>query len=311
MFFTVNMMAKRLRIHSVLKLICVGMLTILSAKGQTDPVILKVAAVQFRSSYDISDNLKRITAVLDRLAADNVRVAVFPECALTGYTLAPSMPTPETALAAAEKDLQRTCSERKIAAVVGTVYKANGHAWDAADVINSRGELVERYGKMHLAGEGWAVPGNHIAYFDLEGIPSTVIICHDERYPEMVRLAALAGARIVYYVSAESSLKEESKLAPYRAQMMARAVENSVYVVAANDPANYDLTGSHGQSRIIGKDGNILQEASIFGKDILISTLKLSSSEPNWTSEVLVGPMGAWWRSGLDWMMQKRHEPLQ
>jgi len=184
-------------------------------------------------------------------------------------------------------------------------------------VVNSRGEMVERYGKVYLAGEKWAVPGNHIAFFELEGIPSTVFICHDERYPELVRLPAAAGARVVYYVSSESSLKEESKLAPYRAQMMARAVENSVYVVAANAPANYDLTGSHGQSRIIADDGNILQEASFFGEETLVSILKLapgtraSPMTSGWPMRILNGPLGDWWRSGIDQMMKNRHQQLE
>ena len=265
---------------SAWKWILVSLLVVLPAVGQTPSVELKVAAVQFRSSFDIQDNCKRIIEALDRLSAEHVQVAVFPECALTGYRVA-DMPTPEAVIASAEEALRQTCRDKKIGAVFGSVYKVNGHAYDAAVVINSRGELVERYGKIYLAGEKWAVPGNHIAFFELEGIPSTVLICHDERYPELVRLPAAAGAQVVYYVSAESSLKEESKLAPYRAQMMARAVENSVYVVAANAPANDDLTGSHGQSRIIARDGNILQEASIFGDETLISILKPAPGRPH------------------------------
>jgi len=235
---------------------------------------------------------------------------VFPECALTGYFLGADIPTPASVIAAAEDKLRQTCRDKKIGAVFGSVYKVNGHTYDTAVAVNSRGEMVERYGKIYLAGEKWAVPGNHIAFFELEGSPSTVIICHDERYPELVRLPAVAGAQVVYYISSESSLKQESKLAPYRAQMMARAVEDSVYVVAANAPANYDLTGSHGQSRIIARDGNILQEASIFGDEALISILKLMSGTPPWQMKLLKGPMADWWRSGIDQMIKNRHKQL-
>lgn len=288
----------------------VCLLAVLPAPGQTPSVELKVAAVQFRSSFDINDNVKRMSEALGKLSADHVQVGVFPECALTGYYLV-DMPTPEAAIAAAEEELRQTCRDKKIGAVFGSVCKVNGHAYDTAVVVNSRGELVERYGKIYLAGEKWAVPGNHISFFELEGIPSTVLICHDERYPELVRLPAAAGARVVYYVSAESSLKEETKLAPYRAQMVARAVENSVYVVAANAPANYDLTGSHGQSRIIAGDGNILQEASMFGEETLISILKLSAGTPAWPMKMLNGPWADWWRSGIDQMMKNRHKQLE
>jgi predicted amidohydrolase len=270
----------------------------------------KVAAVQFRSSFDVSANCKRMSDLLNQLASEGVKVAVFPECALTGYYLGPTLPIPENEIAEAEERLRQTCRNRSIAAVFGSVYKVNGHAYDVAVVFNSRGELAERYGKIYLAGEKWAAPGNHLAYFELEGVPSTVIICHDERYPELVRLPAMQGARIVYYVSSESSLKEESKLVPYRAQMMARAVENSVFVVAANAPANNDLTGSHGQSRIIAQDGNILKEASIFGEDILISTLTLTI-KPKLPLNSLNGPLADWWCSGVEWMMKNRHQQLE
>src|SRR5512142_3558477 len=113
--------------------------------------------------------------------------------------------------------------------------------------------------------------------FGLDGGPSTVIICRDERYPEFVRLPALEGARVAYYISSESGMREESKLVPYRAQMMARAVENGVFVVAANSPADARnlAASSHGQSRIIGQDGNILKEASYFGEDVLVDTLSI------------------------------------
>ena len=175
-------------------------------------------------------------------------------------------------------------------------------------VFDSHGELIERYGKVMLAGEKWAVPGNHVAFFELEGVPSTVIVCHDERYPELVRLPAIAGARMIYYVSSESGISEESKLAPYRAQMMARAVENGMYVVPSNTPADpQNNRVAHGQSRIIKNDGNILKEASFFGEDILTETL---SVKPGKLERPLEGLLGNWWREGVDRMMENRHRPL-
>lgn len=279
--------------------------------AQSLPHNLKVAAVQFRSHLNIQDNCRRMIEFLHALSAQGVQVAVFPECALTGYALK-TIPASPSEIAKAERRLEKTCRDRKIAAVFGTAYKVNGHAYDAADVVDSRGELIERYGKIYLAGEKWATPGNHIAYFDLDGIPSTVIICHDERYPELVRLPALAGARILYYISSESSLKEPSKMIPYRAQIEARAVENGIFVVASNAPANPDLTGSHGQSRIVGPDGNIIKEASVFGEDVLISTLDLSLSSKTGESarDSFRGPLGWWWRSGMAWMMKNRNRRL-
>jgi hypothetical protein len=38
------------------------------------------------------------------------------------------------------------------------------------------------FSKIHLTGERWCTPGHHISYFELEGVPSTVMICHDEQF---------------------------------------------------------------------------------------------------------------------------------
>jgi len=282
-------------------------LAALPMAGADAGVKLKVAAVQFRSSFDVQQNSERIAAHLRRLAGDGVQVAVFPECALTGYDTRPAFAPSAVEIEIAEKQLQKTCRDTKIAAVIGSVYKVNGRAYDAAVVLDSHGAMVERYGKVYLAGEEWATPGNHVAYFELEGVLSTVIICHDERYPELVRLPALKGARIIYYISSESGMREEHKLQPYRAQVMARAVENGMFLVQANAPANPDLSGSHGQSKIIASDGNVLKEASFFEEEILVETLAI---QPGNLQRPLEGLLGQWWSQGLDSMMNNRRRQL-
>jgi predicted amidohydrolase len=134
----------------------------------------------------------------------------------------------------------------------------------------------------------------------VKGVPCSIIICHDERYPELVRLPVLAGARVVFYLSHESPITQEHKLAPYRAQIQARAAENSVFVVHANAPANADATGSHGQSRVIDPDGNLMHEASMFKEEILSADLELTRAHAGNARRSLSGaPLAGWWREGL------------
>ncbi|MBI4889678.1 MAG: carbon-nitrogen hydrolase family protein [Acidobacteria bacterium] len=271
-------------------------------------VPLKVAAVQMRSTFDVSANAAFIAGQLEKLSAQGVQVAVFPECALTGYTTRADFRFDAAAVAQAEAEIIRLCAKLRIAIVLGTVYPAGGKLFNAALIVNSRGEVVERFGKLQLAGEKWATPGNHMALFELEGVLSTVIICHDERYPEFVRIPALAGARVVYYISHESGMKSESKLPGYRAQMMARAVENQIFAVAANAPGNVqDNSGSHGQSRIILPDGNILKEASYYGADVLVETLSI---QPGKLTRPLEGVTAEFWKRGLAQLMNDRRRKL-
>ena len=100
---------------------------------------LKVAAVQFRSSFDVKKNCERIGAHLQRLAAAGVQVAAFPECALTGYDTGAEFAPSSVEVEAAEKQLAQACRTSKIAAVIGSVYKVNGHVYDTSRIQFARG----------------------------------------------------------------------------------------------------------------------------------------------------------------------------
>jgi predicted amidohydrolase len=263
------------------------------------PKTLRVAAVQMRSCRDLQANVAATIRLLRQCAADGIQVAVFPECALSGYFDDAIAGITAPQLADAEARVAQACRELGIAAVVGTPVRDGEKLYNSALVIDAGGKIVERYHKIQLA-ERWPTPGDHLSVFRLCGVPCSIIICHDERYPELVRLPVLAGARVVLYLSHESPLREESKLGPYRAQIQARAVENTVYVVHANAPANGDATGSHGQSRLIAPDGNILQEASMFREEIVAATLELSrASAANARRSLTGAPLARWWQDGL------------
>lgn len=263
------------------------------------PKSLKVAAVQFRSCRDLDKNVAGITAQIRRLGKVGVRVAVFPECALTGYFEDVVKATSAARLAEAERRVADACREAGVYAVVGTPHRDGVKLYNSAAVIDPSGRVIERYHKIQLA-ESWPTPGDHLSVFRVDGLPCSVIICHDERYPELVRLPVLAGARVVFYISHESGIRQESKLGPYRAQIQARAVENTVYVVHANAPANDDLSGSHGQSRVIAPDGNILGEVSLFGEEVVTAELALrKATATNALNSLRRGPVTDWWKEGV------------
>jgi predicted amidohydrolase len=73
-----------------------------------------------------------------------------------------------------------------------------------------------------------------------------------------------------------------------------------VYVVQANAPANKDNSGSHGQSRIIGPDGNLVDEATIYGEDVVTATLEIGKANGRLAeNSVQRGPLGDWWTEGI------------
>jgi predicted amidohydrolase len=264
---------------------------------------LRVAAVQMRSTRDLDANVTHTIELLAKAAADKVQLAVFPECSVSGYFEDVVRKLTPRQLEAAEARIAAACKKHKIWAVVGMPVRAGGKLYNSAVVIDDTGKVRERYHKVQLA-ERWPDPGDHLSVFRVHGVPCCIIICHDERYPELVRLPVLAGARVVLYLSHESGLAQENKLGPYRAQVQARAVENSVFVVHANAPANADASGSHGQSRLVGPDGNLLAEASMFREEVLSATLDLRQATAVNARRSLSGPLGAWMRDGLKLVRQ-------
>lgn len=269
------------------------------APGET----LRVAVVQIRSGPDLRANVAKINTRLAECAARRAEIAVFPECAVSSYAKEAILALKSDALAAAEKEIAAACRAHGIAAVVGVPQLRAGRWFNCALIIDRRGEVIGRYDKVHLAGQDlqWnCVGGTGLPpVFSIGGTRASVIICHDSRYPELCRLPVIAGARVVFYLSFEAALVKESKMAPYRAQVQARAVENNVFLVHANAPADDLRTGSHGQSRIVGPDGNLLQEASQLQEEVLVADLDLKEATAKWALDSLNGPQAEWWRAAL------------
>ena len=73
-----------------------------------------------------------------------------------------------------------------------------------------------------------------------------------------------------------------------------------MYIVHTNAPANEDTTGSHGQSRVVAPDGNILHEASMFGEEVVTADLDLGrATAANALKSLSRGPLTEWWKEGL------------
>jgi predicted amidohydrolase len=267
--------------------------------AENAPPQLPVAVVQFRSGADLDDNVARHCNHIRRCARDGTRVVVFPECSVTGYSTK-AVPPDAAQLARAEASIAAAAKESAVNAIIGIPTRSGGVVYNSAVVIAPDGRVIERYHKVHLAGEKWAIPGDHLSVFRLDGIPCSIIVCHDERYPELVRLPVLVGARIVFYISCESGLSAPRKMGPYRAQIQARAVENGVFVLHANAPADRATKdGSHGESRIVAPDGNIVCEAGIYDEDTLCATLDLKLATRGNALQSPNSPfLRRWWEEG-------------
>ena len=242
---------------------------------------LRVAACQMCTGEDVEENASRVVASLKECASRGAEVAAFHEGVLYGYSCRPGFwrGFDHGRILRAERRIIRACKRYGIAAVVGSTHLEGKTRYNSLLIVDCDGSLRGRYGKIHLAGEKWCAPSQNLPVYNLCGVPCCFLICHDVRYPELVRLPAAAGARICFFCSCESPVLQERKLSAYRAMPISRATENSIYLVMTNAPADPDnirrAGSSHGESKVIHPDGNVLAEAGIFTDETVMWDIDL------------------------------------
>jgi omega-amidase len=246
---------------------------------EKDKGCLRVAACQILNSPEVDKSAKKVVGWMEAAAKDGVDVVAFPEACLCGYAGGDYWKTAQPGdFKAAEILVIEASSRLNIAAILGTVHWEGDRIYNDLLVIDKGGVVRGRYSKTHLA-EEWPVPGKHLPVYEVAGVKSCFIICHDVRYPELVRLPAIAGAQICYFSSHESGLGQEHKLSAYRAMPISRATENSIFCVMANAPTDpKTMRGSHGNSKIIHPDGNVLLEAGYFEERLVTATIRVSDA---------------------------------
>ena len=240
---------------------------------------MRVSACQISTGPDIGESSEKIIEWIGRASGEDMDIVAFPEATLCGYTCDPSYweEVDPGEFADAENAIIEASREMDIGLVLGTAHRDGGDWYNDILAIDRGGEVRGRYSKTHLA-ESWSTPGRVLPIYELAGIKSCFLICHDIRYPELVRLPAISGAQLCYFCSNESGLVSEHKLSAYRAMPIARATENGIFLVMANAPADRDNIASgsqsHGNSKVVHPDGNVLAEAGHFEETLVAATIE-------------------------------------
>ncbi len=237
---------------------------------------IKIAICQILTDHDAGRSAAQIVKWLGLAAKAGADVAVFPEVAVCGYPREKDFPESVgvEALRAAHRRIVRASKRHDIAAVVGTARRSERGWHNSLLIVDKGGHLRGHYDKIHPA-EIWTIPGDRLPVYTLAGVPSCFLVCFDWRFPELVRLPAAAGAQVCYCCAYHNDPTYEHKMSAYAALPIARAAENTIYFVSATPPAAAaDIhAGSHGRSRIIDPDGNILAEGGVFGDQLVMAEI--------------------------------------
>lgn len=205
---------------------------------------------------DISLNLQNARDGLSRLSGEGVELALLPEmwsCGFDYKRLADHVAETPAIL----QELAGIAARCKMI-IAGSIPEQSGESiYNTLYIIGKNGGIIGTYRKAHL----FSVTREH-EYFEPGARCATCgsdigvlgpVICYDIRFPEFSRALTLKGAEILI-VSAQWPKK---RIDHWRTLLSARAIENQVYVIAANrcgkDPGLY----YGGYSCIIDPRGNV------------------------------------------------------
>src|SRR6266487_2714856 len=254
---------------------------------------LQIAAVQMKFRPAIGQNVEQIVEQIHSAARAGADVILFPECAVTGYRrdfkgLKPGPVNQGCAEAA------RAAREARCHVLVGSPTFRNGNWFNSLLVFDRRGRKVFEYSKIHLAAwdSRFFQPGKSLAFFRIDGVPATAIICHERRYPELVRLPVMLGAQIVFHPNAGlDKLHVSQTKRRGRDGIALRAFENQVYYVFANSVGPQgDGLWSAGDSKIVAPDSRVLALANNRDETIIKAKLDLSLASRKYARDALQEP---------------------
>ncbi|MBT2366231.1 carbon-nitrogen hydrolase family protein [Streptomyces sp. ISL-10] len=224
---------------------------------------MRIAAAQFPSvPGDIEANVGSMAALVHEAGARGARFVAFCELAAQSYALAPIAADPGMWLAEDDPRLEpvrEACRTTATAALVGCAARADGdRPTISALVIGPDGGLLARYDKTHLYGAESEVftAGAEEGRFELGGVRFSVAICYDNRFPELAGRAKADDCR-VYVASSVLAVDNDS----FEKVYPARARDNGLYVLLANQIGTGDEGECRGGSAVWGPDGTLLADA--------------------------------------------------
>ena len=250
-------------------------------------------------------NREQMEAIMKTCSQEGVKILVFPELAITGYTCG-DLFLQFSLIRRAKEELRKLMEASKgldMVVVAGTPWEHKGKLYNTAAVI-FEGELLGLIPKTHIpnysefyemryfepAGKepvltdfyGDKVIMGANVLFQCENVPGLTIaaeICEDVWAPNPPSIShAMAGATVIVNCSASD---ETTGKDAYRRNLIcgqsARLVSGYVYANAGEGESTQDLV--FGGQNIIGENGTLLKESVRFTNETIMADLDLERIE--------------------------------
>jgi deaminated glutathione amidase len=247
---------------------------------------LRVAAVQLNSSADQAGNLATADRLTRAAAAQGAQLIVLPEKWTAMGSEQQLRDSAQTLDGAAVSWARETARELSIDLVAGSILEAVPGQEKLANTsvhVGPDGEVMAVYRKIHMfdvevAGRVYREseleqPGEEIVLSRTAGgVELGLSVCYDLRFPELYRILAVRGARIITIPAAFTLATTRDH---WETLVRARAIEDQAFVIAANQVGAHPA-GQHsgGRSMIVDPWGIVLAQAAD-GEGAILAELDL------------------------------------
>jgi deaminated glutathione amidase len=234
---------------------------------------MKVAAVQLNSTADTAANLAAADRLTRAAAADGARLIVLPEKWSVIGTDEQLRAGAETLDGPALRWAREIARELGVDLVAGSIAERRAGSEKLANTsvhVGPDGEDRAVYRKVHMFDV--EIDGRSYSESDVEqageeivssatadGVELGLAICYDLRFPELFRILAVRGARVIVLPSAFTLPTTRDH---WETLLRARAIENQTFVIAANQVGPHPGgQRSGGRSMVVDPWGVVLAQA--------------------------------------------------
>lgn len=222
---------------------------------------MRISLFQMDSQVDnIEFNIKKMIWAAEKASDNGSDILVLPEFWSTGYDLN------RLSFFSKEKsekilNVQSEIADKYSIAVIGsTPFLRNGKIFNTAFFYGKDGQLKASYNKIHLFSlmdeHNYINQGDEITVFQTGQNRAGLAICFDLRFPELFRMIAHKGAKIVFI----PAYWPAPRLEHWRILLKARAIENQIFIVGCNR-CRIGTKMDFGFSAVIDPEGKVIAEA--------------------------------------------------
>lgn len=232
---------------------------------------MKIAQIQAHVYEEKKKNLEELERNLERIKDENMDLVTLGEMFNCPYQT-PCFPVyAEKERGETWQKLSALAKKYQIYLSAGSVPEKDkeGHVYNTAYVFDRLGNQIAKHRKVHLfdiavkGGQRYResatlTAGDQITVFDTEFGKMGICICFDCRFPEIVRLMTLQGARVILVPAA---FNMTTGPAHWELMFRGRAVDNQCYMIGTSD-ARDEQAGyvSWGHSLVVSPWGDVVAQ---------------------------------------------------